>query len=187
MKRVSSPAFQSCCVQPTFLIGTTNEDGSPNFAPITWIAATHDTDHYLLVVSLFGTKRTRRNVERTGMLSANLVSADMLPMLDYYGSCSGNNGTKDAFADEVEQGLVLPVPTLRPSRWVYECEAERSVVTGDTGTYFCAMRNVQVMEELQHAKELDLTVLDPIVYAGDYHTIGRHLGKIGDFWPPKAE
>ena len=25
------------CVQPAFIIGTNNEDGSHNFAPITWV------------------------------------------------------------------------------------------------------------------------------------------------------
>ena len=48
------------CVQPAFIIGTNNEDGTPNFAPITWASATHeDGEGYLFVISMFGTKMTR--------------------------------------------------------------------------------------------------------------------------------
>lgn len=48
------------CVQPTFIIGTYNEDDSPNFAPVTWISATCEGEEYLLVVSMFGTKKQSR-------------------------------------------------------------------------------------------------------------------------------
>lgn len=32
---------------------------------------------------MFGTKRTKKNVLRTGVLSANLVSTDILGLMDY--------------------------------------------------------------------------------------------------------
>lgn len=35
--RKSIGAHYSLCVQPAFIIGTSNVDGSHNFAPITWI------------------------------------------------------------------------------------------------------------------------------------------------------
>lgn len=48
MKRKSVKPIYSMCVQPSFIIGTNNEDGSFNFAPITWVSATHeDGDGYL--------------------------------------------------------------------------------------------------------------------------------------------
>lgn len=31
-------------VQPAFMIGTNNEDGSHNFAPITWVSITNERD-----------------------------------------------------------------------------------------------------------------------------------------------
>lgn len=68
----------SMCVQPSFIIGTNNEDGSHNFAPITWVSVTCEKDDYLIVISIFGTKRTKENIVRTGIFSANLVSVDML-------------------------------------------------------------------------------------------------------------
>ena len=43
----------SMCVQPSFIIGTNNEDGSYNFAPITWVSAACEKDDYLIVMSIF--------------------------------------------------------------------------------------------------------------------------------------
>lgn len=57
MKRKSVDPVYSMCVQPAFIIGTNNEDGTYNFAPITWLSATHEEgDRYLLVISMAGTK-----------------------------------------------------------------------------------------------------------------------------------
>ena len=87
MKRKSVAPVYSMCVQPAFIIGTNNEDGTYNFAPITWLSATHeDGVKYLLVISMAGTKNTKQNVIRTGIFSANLVSTEMLPLMDYLGS-----------------------------------------------------------------------------------------------------
>lgn len=88
MKRKSIGTNYSMCVQPTFLIGTYNEDGSPNFAPITWVSATCEGDAYLLVVSMFGTKKTKQNAIRNKALTVNLASTDMLELVDYLGSIS---------------------------------------------------------------------------------------------------
>ena len=185
MKRKSVDPKFSMCVQPSFIIGTNNEDGSYNFAPITWVSATCEGgDEYLLVVSMFGTKRTRQNVIRTGLLSVNLVSTQMLPMMDYFGSKHAKDGIKNDITYGVSRGVVLDVPTLDESPWVYECEVARSVETGDSTTFFCHIRNVQMDERLspKDTFDIDLTVLDPVIYSGKYHSLGKMLGSIGDFY-----
>ncbi len=189
IKRRSVDPVYSMCVQPSFLIGTNNEDGSWNFAPITWVSATHEGgDGYLLVVSMSGSKMTRRNVIRTGVFSANLVSTDMLPLMDYFGSRHAGDGIKNGVPCTVSRGEVLDIPVLDESRWVYECEVERAVETGDSTTFFCRVRNIQMDERLvcRDIFDVDLTVLDPVVYSGKYHSIGKLLGSIGDFLPRQA-
>ena len=183
-KRRSVEPVYSMCVQPAFIIGTNNEDGSANFAPITWVSVTHEAgDGYLLVISMFGTKKTKQNVMRTGMFSANLVSTDMLPLMDYFGSRHAKDGNKDDIAYEVSRGKVLNVPVLDRSRWVYECEVSGTVITGDSATFFCPIRNIQIDERLdcRDTFDVDLTKLDPVIYSGKYHSLGRLLGSIGDF------
>ena len=182
-RRSVDPVF-SMCVQPSFIIGTNNEDGTANFAPITWISVTHEKgDGYLLVISMFGTKQTKQNVLRTGIFSANLVSTDMLPLMDYFGSRHAKDSKKDEMEYGVSQGMVLDVPTLDQSRWVYECEVSKTLETGDSTTFFCSIRNIQMDERLvcKDSFDVDLTVLDPVIYSGKYHSLGKMLGNIGDY------
>lgn len=186
MKRKSVNPNFSMCVQPAFIIGTKNEDGSDNFAPITWVSATcKEGDEYLLVISMFGTKRTKQNVIRTGLLSVNLVSRKMLPLMDYFGTKHAKDGKKNGITYGVSRGTAIDVPTLDESPWVYECEVASSVETGDSTTFFCHIRNIQMDERLcpKDVFDIDLTVLDPVIYSGKYHSIGNLLGEIGDFVP----
>ena len=184
IKRRSVDPIYSMCVQPSFIIGTNNEDGSANFAPITWVSATQEEDEgYLLVISMFGTKKTKLNVLRTGIFSANLVSTDMLSLMDYFGSRHAKDGRKDGIPYSVSRGEKLDVPVLEQSRWVYECEVAHKMETGNSTTFFCRIRNIQ-MDERLHCKDtfdVDLTVLDPVIYSGKYHSLGKFLGNIGDF------
>lgn len=184
IKRKSIGTHFSMCVQPAFIIGTNNEDGTYNFAPITWVSVTNEKDNdYLLVVSMFGTKRTKQNVIRTGKLSVNLVSTDMLELMDYFGTHHAKDDSKDKFSYNVCRGEVLNVPILDASRWIYECEVIKSVDTGESTTFFCKIMNIQVDENimLRDIFDVDLTKLDPVIYSGMYHSIGKLLGEIGDF------
>ena len=184
VKRISVAPIYSMCVQPAFIIGTNNEDGTANFAPITWISVTQEKDDgYMLVISMFGSKRTKQNVLRTGVFSANLVSVDMLPLMDYFGSRHASDGPKDRVMYEIGRGEVLDVPVLEQSRWIYECEVARIVETGNSTSFFSPVRNIQMDERLscRDPFDVDLTVLDPVIYSGKYHSLGKLLGDIGDF------
>ena len=184
VKRRSVAPIYSMCVQPAFIIGTNNEDGTANFAPITWISVTQEKDDgYMLVISMYGSKRTKQNVLRTGVFSANLVSVDMLPLMDYFGSRHASDGPKDGVMYEAGRGEVLDVPVLEQSRWIYECEVARIVETGNSTSFFSPVRNIQMDERLscRDPFDVDLTVLDPVIYSGKYHSFGKLLGDIGDF------
>ncbi len=184
VKRKSIGTHFSMCVQPAFIIGTNNEDGSYNFAPITWVSVTNEKDNdYLLVVSMFGTKTTKQNLIRTGILSVNLVSCDMLELMDYFGTHHAKDGKKDEIFYNVSRGEAVDVPVLDSSRWVYECEVKKSIETGESSTFFCRIKNIQADERFvcKDSFDIDLTKLDPVIYSGMYHSIGKLLGKIGDF------
>lgn len=180
MKKKSIGTNYSMCVQPTFLVGTYNEDGSPNFAPITWVSATCEGQEYLLVVSMFGTKKTKQNVIREKALTVNLVSTDMLGLVDYFGSPEKDSYKRTYCCDRSE---FVYAPVLDVSRWVYECEVVSSVKTGASDTFFCKIRNIQIDESIEVGDtfEIDLTKFDPVIYSGQYHSLGKNLGKIGDF------
>ncbi len=182
MKRRSIGTHYSMCVQPLFLVGTYNEDATPNFAPISWVSVTCErSDEYLLVVSMFGTKQTKKNIFRTNELSVNLVSTDMLEMVDFFGSSKAKQD------NSIEYGCTLSeyvhAPTLDASKWVYEGEVIKTVQTGESDTFFCRIKNIQVDERIEVGGlfDIDLVPFDPVVYSGTYHSIHENLGKIGDF------
>jgi len=186
VSRKSVDPIYSLCVQPAFIIGTNNEDGTPNFAPITWVSVTCEEEAYLLVISMFGTKQTRKNALRTGKMSVHLVSEDILPLMDYFGTSHAKDGKKDQMPYHVSRGKAVDVPILDESRWVYECEVEKTLTLGASTTFFCRIKNVQIDERLacDDPFGIDLTQLDPVIYSGMYHSIGKALGKIGDFAKP---
>lgn len=183
MKRKSVKPVYSMVVQPAFIIGTVNEDGTDNFAPITWVSVTHEEgDKYLLVISMSGTKTTKMNVLRTGLLSVNLVNRQMLPLMDYFGTHKAKDGAKTDMKYAVSRGKILDIPVLDDSPWVYECKVKQTVKTGDSTTFFCNIMNIQIDEEIEckDTFDVDLTKLNPIIYSGKYHSIGKLLGCIGD-------
>lgn len=184
MKRKSIGTHHSMCVQPTFIIGTYNENGNPNFAPITWISVTCEVEDYLLVVSMYGTKQTKQNILRTKQLSVNLVSTDMLELVDYFGSTSGNDREKDDISYSYTTSEYVHAPLLDSSRWIYECEVSDVVKTGVSDTFFCCIKNIQIDEDIKVGDtfEIDLVAFKPVIYSGQYHSIGKNLGKIGDFY-----
>ena len=103
--------------------------------------------------------------------------------MDYFGSRHASESGKNEIDYAVSRGVVLDVPVLEQSRWVYECEVSRAVETGDSTTFFCHIRNIQIDERLscRDTFDVDLTVLDPVIYSGKYHSLGCLLGNIGDF------
>ena len=181
MKRIDSNYDYSTHIQPVFLIGTYNEDGSPNFCPITWVTTTWDNDHSLMVINMNGSKKTKDNIARTNLLSANLVSTDMFELLDYFGSCTGIDAPKNALPYEYEDGHVLHVPTLNVSRRVFELEVLNTFETSDTTTYFCRSKNRQQIEGVNGNHE-DVALLEPVVYTGRYFKAGEFLGEMGEFY-----
>ncbi len=177
------------CVQPTFIIGTYNEDGQPNFAPITWVSVTYEEDDYLIVISMYGGKQTKKNVMRTKQLSINLASVDMLELVDYFGNSSLKRSGKNPVSYSYTASEYVYAPLLEASRWVYECEVSQSVKTGESNTFFCRIKNVQIDEniELEGNYEINLIPFEPIIYSGHYHSLGKHLGRTGDFNKKKEE
>ena len=66
----------------------------------------------MLVINMFGSKQIKQNIAVNKMLSTNLVSTDMLRLVDYFGSCSDKEASKDAVLYEHSIGNALNVPTL---------------------------------------------------------------------------
>ena len=168
--------------QQLFLIGTYNEDGTAHFAPISWISFTWGPPS-CLVISVYGGKRkkqTAKNIERTGRLSATVVTPDLLPFTEQHNQATRREGA--ALPQEFELGKALEVPLIKGAKWSYECEVIQSVHIGDCDTHFAAFKRVNVREDVQALDFIDLRAINPVVYSPNhYFTIGEHIGQIGDY------
>jgi flavin reductase (DIM6/NTAB) family NADH-FMN oxidoreductase RutF len=165
--------------QQLFLIGTYDENGKARFAPISWISYTWG-EPSCLVISINGTKRTKVNIERNGMLSATVVTPDLLAFAE-----SNNFATKsDTYKSDVTfgKGNVLDVPLIVNAKFSYECKLLKTVEIGISHTYFAEIKKVNVREDIISLDFYDLRKINPVIYSpNNYFTVGEHLGEIGDF------
>ncbi len=179
---VITPETACFFTQQLFLIGTRNEDGSPHFAPISWISFTWGPP-CCLVISINGTsrkKQTTKNIERTGLLSATVVTPDLLPFVEQQNNATRQEGRDIPYS--FEQGKVLDVPLIANAKWSYECEVIQTVRIGGCDTHFAAFRQVNVRRDVQGLDFIDLRAINPVVYSpNNYFTIGQHIGQIGDY------
>ncbi|MEA4863018.1 MAG: flavin reductase family protein [Victivallaceae bacterium] len=167
--------------QQIFLVGTTGEDGKENFAPVSWVSHTLGPPA-CLILTLAGEKHTGRNFERTGQLSATVVTRDLMRFMETCGSPMHKERFFESEKVPFARGKVLDVPLIADGSWSFECTLFKAVKVGNAVTYFAEIKNVNVAEDIMALDFIDLRAIDPVLYSpGNYFAIGEHLGKIGDF------
>lgn len=111
MKKINIEPDWVFSPQPMYIIGTQNEDGTPNFCIITWIGFSfHKTPHLMMTIG--GNKLTKRNILREGKFSAGMITEDILWLGDYFGSTRGEEGKKNAVSYGYTLGERLEVPII---------------------------------------------------------------------------
>lgn len=174
----STPCFFT---QQIFLIGTYDEAGGERFAPISWVSYTRG-EPPCLVISISGTKQTKENIARSKLLSATVVTPDLLPFAEQCNRATYHPDKKKELRNSIEKGRLLEVPLLAGAPFSYECSVIQTVELGATHTYFAEIKKINASQEIQQLDFLDLRVINPVVYSPmNYFTIGQHLGKIGDY------
>jgi len=169
--------------QPMYIIGTKNEDGTPNFCIITWLGFSFDGGPHLMM-TIGGSKRTKTNILREKRFSANLITEDILWLADYFGNTKGVNGIKNAMDYEFQWGKQVDVPVIEQSHWVYECEVSKVVELDGAHLFLAAIKNIQIDAQYKDMdmEKIDLTQLQPVVYAPyNYFSIGKKLGERGQW------
>ena len=183
MRHRSIPPQRGFFPQPTYLIGSFREDGEPNFTLITWITFCSANPPTLMFASS-ERKLTPQCVLRTGVFSANLVSADMLSVADYCGNTSGFSTSKCADTGvSWFRGGVLDVPVLSESPWVFECALVKTVRYVDNTVFFGEVKNILVDERIADPGygRVNMEDLNPLVYAPvHYYSLGPRVGSVGD-------
>ena len=169
--------------QPMYIIGTKNEDGSPNFCIITWLGFSYDNGPCMMM-TVGGTKLTQKNILREKKFSANLITEDNLWLADYFGNTNGENGQKNEIPYSYEWGKKVDVPIINECHWSYECEVSRVIELNGAYLYLAAIKNIQIDKQFENMnmKKIDLEQIHPVIYAPyNYFSIGNKLGEMGDW------
>lgn len=169
--------------QPMYIIGTKNEDGTPNFCIITWLGFSFDNGPNLMM-TVGGTKLTKTNILREGKFSANMITEDNLWLADYFGNTNGQGGSKNAVPYTYQWGNIVDVPIIDECCWSYECEVSRVIELDGAHLFLAKIRNIQIDNKLEDMdmKRIDLTQIRPVIYAPyNYFSTGNKLGEMGDW------
>ena len=183
MKRIDIQPDFVFSPQPMYMIGTKNEDGTPNFCIITWIGFSFDkTPHLMMTIG--GSKRTKTNILREKAFSANLITEDNLWLADYFGCTTGESSAKNDIEWGWTRGKSVDVPVLDKCHWVYECEVDRVIELDGSHLFLAEIKNIQIDEEYRDMdrKKIDLTKIRPAIYGPyQYFSIDRKLGEMGQW------
>lgn len=175
---VKNPAFFT---QQIMLIGTYDENGKERFCPISWCSYTDGPPH-CLVVSIWDVKQTKKNIARTDLFSATVLTPDLLPLSEQFNRGTYKKELFDRLSYSCQNGSVLDVPIIKGSAYSFECNVIKTMEIGETMTYFGEIKHVNMSDAIRDMDFFDLRKINPVIYSsGNYFTVGEHLGKIGDF------
>ncbi len=169
--------------QPMYLIGTKNEDDTPNFCIITWLGFSFDNGPHLML-TIGGSKQTKTNIMREQSFSANLISTDMIWLADYFGTTTGEEKLKNDMSFQYSWGNHRKVPILDQSKWVYECSVSKTIELEGSHLFLARIENIQIDKSLEdmNMEMIDLEKLDPVIYAPyNYFSIDKRIGGCGEW------
>jgi flavin reductase (DIM6/NTAB) family NADH-FMN oxidoreductase RutF len=183
MEKVNMKPDMVFSPQPMYIIGTKNENGTPDFCIITWLGFTYDqTPHIMMTIG--GSKQTKTNILRDKKFSANMITEDNLWLADYFGNTRGENKVKNQISYTCKWGNSVDVPIIDECPWVYECEVTRVLELEGSHLFLAEIKNIQIDEKFKtmNMEKIDLTELKPAIYAPyNYFSIGKKLGEMGEW------
>ncbi len=167
---------------PTLLVGTYNEDKSPNAMAAAWTAPCSQKP-VCVGFAVRHSRKTWQNVQRTGAFTLNVPKASQAASVDFLGIVSGYDepgkvaraGFEVAQAEEVDAPVIIDCPV------VLECAVKKIVDLGSHLWVVGEVRCVLVDEDLMSEDgKLDAQACDPIVYETtnhNYHRLGPAVAR----------
>lgn len=148
---------------------------------VNWLVVGHTgiIGHDRILVSMNKNHYTNRGIRRSGKLSINLVSRDMLPKADYVGSVSGTSVDKSGVFEYHwgENGT----PVIDASPLAMECDVADIYETEGFDNFICSVANTYAAPEvLDSDGKLDYTRLKPVLFTFpgySYLATGEIIGK----------
>ena len=163
---------------PVLIIGTYDEDGTPDAMNAAWGTV---CDTAQVSICLSSSHKTVKNLLKTKAFTVAIADAKNVLPADYVGVVSANN-VPDKVAKSgwhTVKSEFVNAPIIEELPLVLECK----LVSYDTETEICIFEVVNVsMEEsiLDANGKIDLTKFQPICYDCDthgYYTLGEKVGQ----------
>lgn len=162
---------------PVLMIGTYNEDGTPNVMNAAW-GGIYDTNQ--VMVCLADDHKTTKNIRRTGAFTVSFATASTVIPCDYVGIVSGND-CPDKFARagfHATAGEFVNAPLINELPMAVECKLLKF---NEDGICIGQIVNVSAEEAILDANgRVDAKKLDPILYDSVTHAywnIGSRVGQ----------
>ena len=187
MAKVSLAGGNTFCPQALYLYGTIKEDGRADYGLFCWCCYCFAGDAMKFVACIAEDKLTRDRIRATGMLSATVVTEDLLSRADFCGCTDGRTCDKESVIAS-DRGDVLPVPVPRDGMWTLELRVEDTLHPenqADSEIYICSIVNVRAEEVLTGDTPFDekMAALKPVVtLGGKYYAVGTQ--SLGDWGIP---
>ncbi len=167
-----------CFPMPVFIIGTYNEDGTPNAMNAAWGGISEDRE---ISICIDSAHKTAQNLVVRGAFTVSMATADTLRACDYVGIVSGNK-EPDKFAKAGFHALkseFVDAPLIEELPMALEC----SVISYDPETCRLVGEIVNVSADepvLGDNGKVDPAKLRPITYDPMNHhylVLGEQVGQ----------
>ena len=165
--------------QPVLIIGTYNEDGTPNAMNAAWGG---QWDYHELFISL-GSHATTENLNRNGVFTVAFATADTLPAVDFVGIVSAKKDPdkmqKTGWSSH--KGEMVDAPVFECFPMTMECRIKEKIHESETGFYMVAeILNISCDEKYlgsdgrPEVEKMRLITFDPI--GNGYIELGNRVG-----------
>ena len=171
-------AKEMCYPMPVFIIGTYNEDGTPNAMNAAWGGVTEEAQ---LTICVDAEHKTAENVLARKAFTVSMGTAETVVACDYVGIVSGNK-EPDKFAKagfHATKSEFVDAPLIDELPMALECE----LISYDPESCHLVGRVVNVCVDKAYLDEkgkVDVNKLQPITFDPVHHrylVLGQPVGK----------
>ena len=162
---------------PVLIIGTYDEEGTPNAMNAAW-GGVYDTNQ--VMVCLADDHKTTENIRKTGAFSVSFATAGTVAPCDYVGIVSAND-VPDKFARaglHATKSEFVNAPIIDELPMTVEC---RLIKFNEDGICIGEIVNISADESiLDEGGKIDVKALNPIIYDGvtqGYWSFGERVGQ----------
>lgn len=166
--------------QPVLIIGTYNEDGTPNAMNAAWGG---QWDYHELFISL-GSHATTDNLRRNGEFTVAFATTDSLPAADFVGIVSGRKDSSkiEKTGWKSQRGEMVDAPVFENFPMTMECRIKEKINESESGFYMVAeILNILCDEKYigengrPDVEKMSLITFDPI--NNGYIELGKRVGE----------